>query len=147
MLDAWSQFIIQQKPPETERFYLPGSEIEGIMVNLNHACREAEVAYAISGEAAGQVYSPYLSNISRVTCRMASGRGRNKVLETLDARPVTDGWNFAIYTGAKKTEAIQSEEHKGVFLAPALQVYLDLLQGGGRSKEMAQHLRETTLRD
>ena len=98
MLDAWSQFITAQKPPETERYYVPGSEVEVIMENLAQACRDADVTYAISGEAAAQVYSPYLSHISRITCRMASGRSRNKVLEALDARPVSEGWNLAIYT-------------------------------------------------
>ncbi|WP_374133406.1 hypothetical protein [Sphingomonas sp. 28-62-20] len=33
-----------------------------------------------------------------------------------------------------------------VALAPALQVYLDLLQGSGRSKEMAAHLRAERLK-
>lgn len=147
MLDAWSQFIIAQKPPETERYYVPGSEVEVIMENLDQACRDADVTYAISGEAAAQVYSPYLSHISRITCRMTSGRSRNKALEALDARPVSEGWNFAIYTQTRKTETIQVEDRNGLSLAPPLQVYLDLLQSGGRSKEMAQHLRETTLRD
>ncbi len=98
MLDAWSQFITTQKPPETERFYVSGSEVEVIMENLDQACRDADVTYAISGEAAAQAYSPYLSHISRITCRMASGRSRNKALEALDARPVSEGWSFAIFT-------------------------------------------------
>ena len=105
------------------------------------------MTYAVSGEAAAQAYSPYLSHISRVMCRMSGGRNRDKVLETLEARPVSEGWNFGIYTAVRKTEIIHVEERDGLSLAPPLQVYLDLLQGGGRSKEMAQHLRETTLRD
>jgi hypothetical protein len=147
LLDAWSQFIQTQKPPETERFYVPSSKIEEIMDRLDRACRDAKITYAVSGEAAAQAYSPYLSHISRVMCRMSSGRNRNKVLKTLEARPVSEGWNFGIYTAVRKTEIIHVEERHGLSLAPPLQVYLDLLQGGGRSKEMAQHLRETTLRD
>ena len=147
LLDAWSQFIQTQKPPETERFYVPVSKTEEIMERLDRACREAQMTYAVSGEAAAQAYSPYLSHISRVTCRMSNGRNRTKVLEALEARPVSEGWNFGIYAAVRKTETIQTEDRCGLSLAPPLQVYLDLLQGGGRSKEMAQHLRETTLRD
>lgn len=147
LLDAWSQFIIAQKPPETERYYVPGSDIEIIMKSLARACKDADVDYAISGEAAAQIYNPYLSHISRLTCRMAQGRNRKKALEALDARPVSEGWNFAVYAQTKQSKTILMEDHKGINLAPPLQVFLDLLQGGGRSKEMAQHLRETILRD
>ena len=38
------------------------------------------------------------------------------------------------------------ERIDGVALAPVLQVYLGLLEGSGRSKEMAAHLRAERLK-
>ena len=146
LLDAWSHFVSTQKTPEVERFYVPGTQIEEIMERIDSASKLADLSYAISGEAAVQVYSPYLSHISRVSCRMATGSKRHLALEVLKARPVSEGWNLAILPMIRKTETIRFEERAGLRIAPPLQVYLDLLQGGGRSKEMAQHLRETTLR-
>lgn len=145
LLDTWSDFVAKQRPPEIERFYLPGGNIENILEGLDHASELTNMNYAITGEAAAQLYSPFLSQISRVTCRLAMGSKRNHVLEELGARPVSEGWNFGILSMARKSEVIQKTQNNGIWLAPPLQVYLDLLQGGGRSKEMAQHLRETTL--
>ena len=42
LLDAWTQFIQTQKPPETERFYVPSSKTEEIMDRLDRACRRRQ---------------------------------------------------------------------------------------------------------
>lgn len=147
MLDAWSQFITSQKPPGLDRFYVNSADANDLMHKLHAACKEADAAYAVTGEAAAQVYAPYLTSISQVRCRIAPGARREEALERLGVRPVSEGWNLALVETNARGEVTVGERIDGVMIAPPLQVYLDLLQGSGRSKEMANHLRSEKLED
>ena len=54
---------------------------------------------------------------------------------------VTEGANLAIIETKSTGELLFREQVDGVWLASPVQVYLDLLRGEGRAKEMAEHLR------
>ena len=145
LLDAWVTYIADQKSPKMERYYVPGAEADEVARGLDQACHEADVAYAITSEFAAQAYAPYLSNISQVRCRIMPGPKQRDALEILRARPVTEGWNLAVIETRTRGDVAFGQRIAGVSLAPPLQVYLDLLQGSGRSKEMAAHLRAERL--
>ena len=99
----------------------------------------------MTSEAAAQAYSPYLSSVSQVRCRIVPGPHRRDALETLQARPVSEGWNLGVIETRARGDITVGERLGGICLAEPLQVYLDLLQGTGRSKEMAAHLRAERL--
>lgn len=145
LLDAWAIYIADQKPPKMERYYVQGAEADEVAQRLDQACLEADAAYAVTSEAAAQAYAPYLSNISQVRCRITPGPKQRDALEILRARPVTEGWNLAVIETRARGDVTVGERIAGISLAPPLQVYLDLLQGSGRSKEMATHLRAERL--
>jgi hypothetical protein len=145
LVDEWSAYVRQRKPPKSVRYYVPSVSTEQLIQKLDHACRSANVLYAVTGEAAAQLYTPYLSAISQVRCRIAPGLSEGRVLEQIDARQVSEGWNLAVMETRGKTDIIVGAEVDGVALAPTLQVYLDLLQGPSRSKELAEHLRRERL--
>ena len=145
LLDAWATYIADQKPPKMERYYVQGAEADEVAQRLDQACLEADAAYAVTSEAAAQAYAPYLSNISQVRCRITPGPKQRDALEILRARPVTEGWNLAVIETRARGDVAVGERIAGISLAPPLQVYLDLLQGSGRSKEMAVHLRAERL--
>lgn len=145
LLDEWAAYAAQQKPPEVTRYYVPSPNAEVLCQQLDQRCRSHDLLYAVTAEAAGQRYAPYLSTISQVRCRMAPGLARDRVLEEMDARRVSEGWNLAVLETKGRIEIIVGDELGGVALAPPLQVYLDLLHGSGRAKEMAAHLREQKL--
>ncbi|WP_267347102.1 MarR family transcriptional regulator [Sphingomonas sp. GM_Shp_2] len=145
MIDAWTSYIVQQKPAALKRFYVPCTDVNDLMRKLHLACDAADVAYAITGEAAAQVYAPYLSTISQVRCRIQPGPRRADALARLGARSVAEGWNLGLVDTGARGDLTVGSEIEGVRFAPPLQVYLDLQQGSGRSKEMAAHLRSERL--
>lgn len=145
LVDAWTSYITDQKPPKLVRYYVPGDSAVGLAQRLDRACQEVDAAYAVTAEAAAQLYAPYLSSISQVKCRIEPGRRQQDVLERLDARPVSEGWNLGLIETRARGDITVIEQIEGVRLASPLQVYLDLLQGGGRSREMAAHLRSERL--
>jgi len=145
LLDAWAHYVANQKAQGIERFYVTSVDVNDLMHKLDHACDEANAAYAVTGEAAAQVYAPYLSTISQVRCRIIPGPRRDDALDRLRARPVSDGWNLALVETNARGDVTVGERIDHVSFAPPLQVYLDLLQGSGRAKEMAAHLRSERL--
>lgn len=145
LLDAWTAYISNRKPPKIERYYVPTENAAELLIQLDQACRQADAAYAVTAEAAAQAYAPYLSSISQVKCRIIPGPLQAEALNRLRARPVSEGWNLGLIETRARGDVTVGEHRDGVALAPPLQVYLDLLQSSGRSKEMAAHLRAERL--
>ena len=146
LLDAWSNHQTLLRPKQPRHFYVAGARPNEIMDRLDRACSESQIKYAITGTAAAQTYAPYLSNISRLNCRLATGPRTEVVLEVVQARPVREGWNLGIVdSDSTGGELLFRERINEVWFADPLQTYLDLLQEGGRSKELAQHLRSERL--
>jgi hypothetical protein len=128
------------------RYYVPkGSDALELALRLDQACDEAKAAYAVTGEVAAQIYAPYLSSISQLRCRIEPGQKLIEALLNLDARPVAEGWNLGIIEAKSRRDVAVGQRIDGVCYAPPLQVYLDLLQASGRSREMAMHLRSECL--
>lgn len=145
VLDAWATFLANQKPLNVKRYYVSCADTEELARKLARVCREVDAPYAVTAEAAAQVYAPYLSSVSQLRCRIAPGPSHDLALEMLQARPVAEGWNLGVIETKARGDVIAGEHIDDVALAPPLQVYLDLLQGSGRAKEMAAHLRKERL--
>ena len=105
-----------------------------------------QVGYAVSYEAAAQRYAPFLSGISQVRTRLLASAGADTAMAELDARIVNEGANLAVIETKSAGELLFRQQVGGVWLASPIQVYLDLLRGEGRAKEMAQHLRRERIR-
>ena len=67
----------------------------------------------------------------------ANGIGRASAL-----RFASEGANLAIIEVESPGELLFREKVGGLWLASPIQIYLDLLRGEGRSKEMAEHFRK-----
>lgn len=145
VLDEWARQIATQKPPKLHRFYVRSDDHDALARRLDEACREVGAAYAVTAEAAAQAYAPYLTSLSQVKCRIEPGRVHDRALAALDARPVTEGWNLGVIETRARGDVTVGERLAGIAVAPPVQVYLDLLQGSGRAKEMAEHLRSERL--
>lgn len=145
MIDSWSRYIENRKAPLAQRFYSPILDSKRLMESIDRACHEHGIPYAVTGEAAAQAYTPFLTSISQVRCRMVSSAHQRAVLDELDARPVDEGWNLAIVPVRKEAEARAAVRIDGIGYASPLRVYLDLLQLPGRAKDLAGHLRSERL--
>lgn len=145
MVDAWVRHISEQKPLRLRRYYVPASGKE-LVRYVAEACQTHAVEYAVTGEAAAQIYSPYLTNISQIICRVRPDADLQFALEMMDARPVHEGWNLGLHEVKTPEDFRNLQEIDQIRVANPLQVYLDLLiQGSGRSKDMAEHFRHEKL--
>jgi hypothetical protein len=73
---------------------------------------------------------------------MLAGAGADAAIADLGARVVSEGANLVVIETDSSGELLFRERVGGVWLASPIQVYLDLLRGEGRAKEMADHLRQ-----
>ena len=61
---------------------------------------------------------------------------------TITLRRVGEGANLIVLASKSAGELQFRERVDGAWLASPIQIYLDLLRGEGRSKEMAEHFRK-----
>jgi hypothetical protein len=146
LLNEWrTQILASRRSLVRQRYYVPGVESSILAHRLAELCEDNEVEYAITQEAAAQAYAPFLSSISRVACRMVPSRAATTVMARLEARVVSEGANLDIIETKSRSEFLFKEHKDALWLASPLQVYLDLLRGDGRSRDMAEHLRKEVL--
>jgi hypothetical protein len=141
LLDAWAKNVADSPKPRLRRFYAPSIKGEDLMIRINQACESRNIAYAITSEWAAQLYSPFLSSISQVRIRFPDDQPLSFLASELSAKEVSEGSNLAVIETSSYGDFLFREQQRGVWLANPILVYLDLLQGDGRAKEMAEHLR------
>lgn len=142
LLDAWAKQVKIDQTPALSRYYVPATKPEALAMRVAEALEGRGVEYAISHEAAAQRLAPFLSNVSQVRLRMLPGHATDSALSDLGARLVTEGANLAVIETKSTGELLFRERMNGLWLASPIQIYLDLVCGEGRSKEMAEHFRK-----
>ncbi len=146
LLDAWAKHATSLPKPRSKRFFVPSTKAEDLMNRIDRVCTARGSIYAITGEWAAQLYSPFLSSISQVRCRLPAGEVGLALASELNAREVHEGSNLAVLESRSSGDFLFREQERGVWLANPIIVYLDLLQSDGRAKEMADHLRRERIR-
>jgi len=142
LLDAWSRQLIAIRPPALRRYYVPGTKTDALEERLGQVFDAHDVEYAVSHEAAAQRYAPFLSNVSQVRARVLIGAKADAAIGELNARVVNEGANFGVIEARSIGELLFRERVGGLWLASPIQIYLDLMRGEGRAKEMAEHFRK-----
>lgn len=142
VLDEWTNRVLaSSRRLKPKLFYIPRNKPNEIIERLSGFCENRKLDYVITGEAAAQIYSPFLTDVSRATCRLHPGSEADALYAELDARHVQEGANFYVIETRGDGEFLFKERIQGHWLASPVQVYLDLLQSAGRGKDMAEHLR------
>ena len=142
LLDAWAKQLASIRPPTLRRYYVPATKADTLPMRIGEAFDAHGVQYAVSHEAAAQRYAPFLSSVSQVRTRVLMGANADAAISDLGARFVNEGANLAIIEAESPGELLFREKVGGLWLASPIQIYLDLLRGEGRSKEMAEHFRK-----
>jgi hypothetical protein len=142
LLDAWAKQLPFLGKPVLRRYYVPGEKTDALIKRIGDAFDAHKISYAISYDAAAQRYAPFLSNVSQVRTRVLWTPNAETAIADLGARPVDEGSNFTIIETESAGELLFSEKVDGIWLASPIQIYLDLLRGEGRAKELADHLRK-----
>jgi hypothetical protein len=142
LLDAWAAQVVADRVPAMRRYYIPGLKADALVDQAAQAFEARNAGYAVSHEAAAQRYAPYLSSVAQVRCRVVVAPEANDALADLGARVVNEGANFVVIEVKSFADLLFRERVGHAWLASPIHVYLDLLKGEGRAKEMAQHLRK-----
>ena len=142
LLDTWVKQLALMRPLEMRRYFVPVLPAEGLVQKLAGLCTANKAEYAITHEAAGQQYAPFLSTVSQVRCRLMAGAPADGALSALDAHTVDHGANLAVIEVKSSAELLFRQLIDGTWLASPVQVYLDLVRSEGRARELAKHLRQ-----
>ena len=145
LLDAWATSLKQQDVEPMRRFFIPALKADALAIGLDKVCASRVIDYAVTHEAAAQRYAPFLSNVSSVRLRMPAGTASEGALGELGARSVSEGANLMVIDSKSPGDLLFRRRVSGVWLASPIQVYLDLVRSEGRAKELAEHLRKTTI--
>lgn len=142
LLDAWVGQLAVIRPPSLRRYYMPGAKADTLAARVGQVFDVHDVAYAISHEAAAQHYAPFLSSVPQIRVRALTGANVDAAIGDLGARIVDEGANLAIIEARSPGELLFRERVGNLWLASPIQIYLDLLRGEGRAREMAGHFRK-----
>jgi len=142
LLNAWAKQLATTRPPALRRYYVPGTKADTLAARIGQVFDAHDVQYEVSYEAAAQRYAPFLSNISQVRARVLIDANADAAIGDLGARVVNEGANLGIIDAKSPGELLFRDRVDGLWLASPIQIYLDLLRGEGRSKEMAEHFRK-----
>jgi hypothetical protein len=142
LLDAWVKGTDTNRRVSSRRFYVSMMKPEEMANRIAEICDHGNTNYVVTGEAAAQQYTPYLSNVSHLKCKLSSSKAFERIIAELDARPVDEGANLLLVETKSTSEFLFREKIENVWVASPILVYLDLIRGPGRSSEMANHLRQ-----
>lgn len=145
LLDAWTEYQQNARPADVEYYYVRAVNVYEVSSRLEEFTDKHGALYALTGEAAAQVYAPFVTSVPQLRCRLELGGKGDLVLQEMEARRVQEGWNLALMRPKDRAEFKFRRREDGAWFASPLQAYLDLLQAGGRAKELAEHLRREKL--
>jgi len=145
LLDAWRDSILASRASKRTRYYVPRMKPEDMAHKIFSANYYDDYDLEFTGQFAAQFYTPYLSNVSDLTVRTFGKRTHDWLISNLGAREVSEGANLVVIDGKVNRNHHWKRDEDERLMASPLQVYLDLLEDHGRSKEMAEHLRSQKL--
>ena len=145
LLDAWRDSVLAGPKAKRSRYYVPRKKPEEMANQIRQEASDADFDLEFTGQFAAQSYAPFLSSVSDLAVRVHGKQDRERLLSILGARKVSEGANLIVIDASSKKRSRKRNEADERLLATPLQVYLDLLEDHGRSKEMAEHLRSQKL--
>lgn len=142
LLDAWAQAWKQRLPNEKRtRCYAyaggPGGIVNHMLERLS-----GRSGWAMTGAGAANALAPHLTSVDRVSIIVPPGVSKAWAAE-FKLEPVDKGANvtFIERTGAPLMFLDSHPERPGSYFASRFVMYLDLLDGVGRNKELAAEFR------
>lgn len=143
LLDAWAEQWQERKEKQT-RWYTFVENPKQMLAHLADRIDRARVdfAWAFTGTAAANAIAPLLTNTDGAEIIVPKGCSE-MMADLLGLKPVSKGGNVTLIEreSASLLYRYRHPDHPA-FFASAYILYLDLLDGRGRNKELADHLRE-----
>lgn len=143
LLDAWAEQWPKRKESRSRWYVFPRTP-DGLLTQLTYQIEQSgsSAPWAFTGTAAANVYAPLLTSVETAELIVPPGQTQ-PFAEMLSLKPAEKGANVMLVErdGAALLFRDRHPEYPAWFASPFIQ-YLDLLDGRGRNKELAQHVRE-----
>ncbi len=143
LLDAWAEQWGRREDPRS-RWYVFPRQPNALLMQLTHQIEKAVVDFpwAFTGAAAANIFAPLLTSVDTADIMVPPGYAE-QLAKFLELKPVDRGGNVTLIErdGAGLLFRDLHPEYPSYFASPLI-LYLDLLDGRGRNKELAQHIRE-----
>lgn len=143
LLDAWADAWVSRKDARS-RWYAFESSSGSLLMHLTYQMErsEASTPWAFTGAAAANVYAPLLTRVDTAEIIVPKGQAQ-QLANALELKPAEKGANVTLVErdGASLLFRDLHPDYPSYFASPFI-LYLDLLNGRGRNKELAQHVRE-----
>lgn len=142
LLDAWAEQWPQRKETRSRWYVLP-RQPQGLLTQLTYQIEQQKLnmPWAFTGTAAANVYAPLLTSVDTAEIIVSPGQAE-PMAQALGLKPADQGGNVTLMEreGASLLFRTLHPEYPSWFASPFI-LYLDLLDGRGRNKELAQHVR------
>lgn len=143
LLDAWSEQW-QERKEKRSKWYTFVENPKYMLAHLAERIDRQKVDYpwAFTGAAAANVYTPLLTSTEGAEIIVPKGYAE-RMADVLGLKPVSKGANVTLIE-REPASLLYRDMHPDhpIFFASPYILYLDLLDGRGRNKELAEHMRE-----
>lgn len=146
LLDAWSEAWRKRKESRT-RWYMYTPNPNNLLLAITDKLHRTNPSgWAFTGTAAANVLAPLLTGIDTAEVIIPPGN-TDRYVDAMALKQADKGSNVILVerSGASLLFCQEHPEFPSWFASPFIQ-YLDLLDGRGRNKELAAHVREVILK-
>lgn len=143
LLDAWSEQW-QERKENKSKWYTFVENPKYLLAHLAEQIDRQQVDYpwAFTGATAANVYAPLLTSTEGAEIIVPKGYA-DKMADVLGLKPVSKGANVTLIEREPASLLYRNvRPAPSAFFASPYILYLDLLDGRGRNKELAEHIRE-----
>lgn len=142
LLDAWAE-AWQRRKDERSHWYLFAQRQDDLLKDLANrlARRPSTIAWAFTGAAPANEIAPHLTSVTGVEVIVPRGFGETFAKE-MKLEHADKGYNVTFVERDPASLLFREKQPDGAMFASPVVLYLDLLNGRGRNKELALHLRE-----
>jgi len=143
LLDAWAEQWQDRKEIQT-KWYTFVENPEHLLSHLAERIERygVDFPWAFTGTAAANVVAPLLTSIDGAEIIVPKGYAE-KMADVLGLKSASKGANVTIIEREAASLLFRREHpERPAFFASLCILYLDLLNGHGRNKELAEHIRE-----
>ena len=143
LLDAWSEQW-QQRKEKKSKWYTFVENPKHLLAHLAERIDRRTVTFpwAFTGAAAANLYAPLLTSTEGAEIIVPKGYTES-MADVLGLKPVSKGANVTLIE-REPSSLLYRDMHPAppAFFASPYILYLDLLDGRGRNKELADHIRK-----
>ena len=142
LLDAWADAWPPKKERRTHWYCFVPPTAGGVQRHLAGALQASQPTFpwAFTGAAPANAYAPLLTAVGDSEIIVPMGHAA-RLAERLALEPAEKGYNVTLIERESSSLLFRDNDAHGLWNASPYIVYLDLLNGRGRNKELAKNVR------